>query len=278
VNKKHHVSPKHPRAESIETREKIIAHHDSRVLATAGLIAHGRGEAFDYLIGEKTGEPALRAVKAAAASLLLAEYPVISVNGNAAALVAQDLVSLAEVTGAKLEVNLYYRYPGRETAIRMVLEEAGAKEVLGIGEAASARLPEIGSERRRVDPRGILKADVVLVPLEDGDRTEALRKMGKTVIAIDLNPLSRTAQWSSITIVDNIIRALPHLVAETRRQKDMSRRELEEILHSFDNRQNLGSEIQLINKRLSDLAEKGVYIPEVVELYEHLEEEASKSN
>jgi 4-phosphopantoate--beta-alanine ligase len=57
VNKKHHVSPKHPRAESIETREKIIAHHDSRVLATAGLIAHGRGEAFDYLIGKRVSQP-----------------------------------------------------------------------------------------------------------------------------------------------------------------------------------------------------------------------------
>ena len=33
-----------------------------------------------------------------------------------------------------------------------------------------------------------MKADTVLVPLEDGDRTEALVKMGKTVVAIDLNP------------------------------------------------------------------------------------------
>jgi 4-phosphopantoate--beta-alanine ligase len=154
MSEKKSISPKHPRAESIELREKIITHHELRVVATAGLIAHGRGEAFDYLIGEKTGEPALTAVKAATASLLLAEYPVISVNGNAAALVAQDLVNLTKITGAKIEVNLYYRYSGREAAIKSVLEKAGAKEVLGIGEAASARIPEIGSERRRVDPRG----------------------------------------------------------------------------------------------------------------------------
>ena len=145
------------------------------------------------------------------------------------------------------------------------------KKVLGIGKAASARIPEIGSERRRVDPRGILKADLVLVPLEDGDRTEALLKMGKTVVAIDLNPLSRTAQWSSITIVDNIIRALPNLVEEARKLKLLSDEKLGEIVKSFDNRKNLSSEIHLIKKRLSELSEKGVYIPEVVEIYDHLE-------
>jgi 4-phosphopantoate--beta-alanine ligase len=58
------------------------------------------------------------------------------------------------------------------------------------------------SDRRMVDPDGIYIADVVLVPLEDGDRTEALVKMGKKVIAIDLNPLSRTSQKASITIVE----------------------------------------------------------------------------
>ncbi|NIM45309.1 MAG: DUF137 domain-containing protein, partial [Nitrososphaeria archaeon] len=65
---------------------------------------------------------------------------------------------------------------------------------LGVGETSSARIPELRSERRKVDARGIYSADVVLVPLEDGDRTEALRRMGKSVIAIDLNPLSRTAR------------------------------------------------------------------------------------
>ena len=41
---------------------------------------------------------------------------------------------------------------------------------------------------------GVYKADVVLVPLEDGDRAEALVKLGKLLITIDLNPLSRTAK------------------------------------------------------------------------------------
>ena len=34
-----------------------------------GLIAHGRGESFDYLIGETTTPSAIRAIKAAAAML-----------------------------------------------------------------------------------------------------------------------------------------------------------------------------------------------------------------
>ena len=71
---------------------------------------------------------------------------------------------------------------------------------------SAAVIPELQSERRRVDLSGIMKADTVLVPLEDGDRTEALVKMGKTVVAIDLNPMSRTARSANITIVDNAIR------------------------------------------------------------------------
>ena len=56
---------------------------------------------------------------------------------------------------------------------------------------------------------GIYCADVVLIPLEDGDRAEALVKVGKKVIAIDLNPLSRTAMAAHVTIVDELTRAVP---------------------------------------------------------------------
>ena len=64
---------------------------------------------------------------------------------------------------------------------------------------------ELSSNRRRVDPKGIQKSDIVMVPLEDGDRTEALKKLGKTIITVDLNPISRTSLNADITIVDNII-------------------------------------------------------------------------
>ena len=224
-------------------------------MATAGLIAHGRGEAFDYTLGEKTTKPALNAIQAAAATLLTAEKAVISVNGNTAALVAEEIVRLANVTKAKIEVNLFYRSLERELKIKKLLEKAGADKVLGVGEDASARIPELGSERRRVDPRGILVADVVLVPLEDGDRTEALVKMGKKVIAIDLNPLSRTAQKATITIVDNVVRATPKLV-ETAGKLKQNLEKCPEILLNFDNKKNLVESITLIKERLSKLAEK----------------------
>jgi 4-phosphopantoate--beta-alanine ligase len=35
--------------------------------------------------------------------------------------------------------------------------------------------------------------------------------MGKRVIAIDLNPLSRTARTATLTVVDELTRALPHI-------------------------------------------------------------------
>ena len=54
--------------------------------------------------------------------------------------------------------------------------------------------------------------DVVLVPLEDGDRTIALKKAKKKIITFDLNPLSRTARTADITIVDNVTRAMKLLV------------------------------------------------------------------
>lgn len=260
------IPPNHPRAESLMVREKLAEYFRLGVVVPEGLIAHGRGEAFDYLLGERTNRFALKAIKAAAAAMLLARHPVISVNGNVAALAAGPVVKMAKITGAKIEVNLFYRSLKRELAIKRVLEEAGAEDVLGVGGAASMQIPEVQSERRRVDRRGIGAADVVLVPLEDGDRTEALRKMGKTVIAIDLNPLSRTAQWASITIVDNIVRAMPLLAGEAESLKHQGAEALKEILLKFDNREVLSEAIRAIIRRLSDLADKGVYIPEAAGL------------
>ena len=101
----------HPRKVSLETREKAIEGHEKHVVATAGLLAHGRGEAFDYLIGERTNEQAYESIRAAVAAMLLAKHPVISVNGNACALVPEQIVELSELTGAPLEINLFYYRP-----------------------------------------------------------------------------------------------------------------------------------------------------------------------
>jgi 4-phosphopantoate--beta-alanine ligase len=214
------------------------------LVAAEGLIAHGRGEAYDYLIGERTTKAAQRAIRAAAAALLLSKHPVISVNGNTAALCPRETVELAKETGSAIEVNLFYRTEERERAIKAELEMHGAENVLGVGPRVSAIIPELQSERRRVDPDGIFSADTVFVPLEDGDRTEALVKMGKTVITVDLNPLSRTARAAHITIVDNIIRAMPAIVKAAREIRGS--RSLEKIVDSFDNKKNLRESLKII--------------------------------
>lgn len=244
----------HPRRESLLLRERIIEGYESSVVAGAGVVAHGRGEAFDYLLGEQTPECTKGAIGAAAAAFLIAGRPVISVNGNVAALCPEALVELSRTTGAPLEVNLFYRTEERERAIERVLRHAGATEVLGVGDAASGRIPELGSERRRVDPRGIAAADLVFVPLEDGDRTEALVRMGKRVITVDLNPLSRTARRASITIVDNIIRVLPALVDAARAMHGLERAELEAVVGGYDNGATLGRCLDFIADRLKALA------------------------
>ncbi len=244
----------HPRKVSLETREKIIEGHTRHEVATAGLLAHGRGEAFDYLIGEKTNDIAKHAIKVAVAAMLIAQHPVISVNGNVCALVPEETVTLSELTGAALEINLFYYRKEREDAILGALKSAGAKEVLGTHDRTSETIPELSSNRRKVDPDGIGSADVILVPLEDGDRTEALKTIGKYVITIDLNPMSRTAVYSDITIVDNIIRCLPLMVEYARELKGTPFDELLKMVETFDNEKNLADSIKLMRTRLGELS------------------------
>ena len=208
------VPESHPRYESLLTRHRIEAGVDRGITSRQGLIAQGRGEAYDYLLGEETIDSADRAERAAAAHLLRADHAVISVNGNAAALVPDELVTLSEATGADLEVNLFNRTEERIERIAEYLREHGATEVKGL--TADGRIPGLDHERAKVDADGIGDADVVLVPLEDGDRAEALGEMGKTELVVDLNPLSRSAQVATVPIVDNIIRAIPSITDHAR--------------------------------------------------------------
>ncbi len=48
------IPKSHPRAKSLLIREKLVDGYDDRIVAKEGLLAHGLGEAFDYLLGEKT--------------------------------------------------------------------------------------------------------------------------------------------------------------------------------------------------------------------------------
>ncbi|MFW9916344.1 MAG: 4-phosphopantoate--beta-alanine ligase [Candidatus Thorarchaeota archaeon] len=233
-----YVPDDHPRAVSLRIRERLEKGFEAGIVATAGLFAHGRGEAFDYLIGEQTTEVAIEAIEVAAAYFMLAKQPVISVNGNVAALVPEDLVNLSKVTNAPLEVNLFYRTKKREQLISEKLIQHGAGKILGVGTEV-AEIEELSHKRRFVDPKGILVADLVFVPLEDGDRTEALVRMGKTVITVDLNPLSRTSQAATVSIVDNIVRTLPLLVERTESAKQTSKEMLQKKIAEFNNHRNL---------------------------------------
>ena len=222
----------HPRYQSLLTRHRIEDGVEKGITSKQGLIAEGRGEAFDYLLGEQTIESADAAERAAAAQLLLADQPVLSVNGNVAALVAPEIVDLAEAVGADIEVNLFNRTPERMESIAAHLREHGADDVKGL--TADGRIPNLGHERAKVDTDGIGSADVVLVPLEDGDRAEALGEMGKTEIVIDLNPLSRSAQVAAIPIVDNIIRAIPNMTEHARELQTEDEMRLQEVVDAFD--------------------------------------------
>ncbi|AFN04168.1 phosphopantothenate/pantothenate synthetase [Pyrococcus furiosus DSM 3638] len=258
------IPKSHPRYWSLLYREKIIEGMEKGITAKAGLIAHGRGEAFDYLIGEKTIPPAETAMRAAIAKLLLAKHPVISVNGNVAALVPKETVELAKVLNAKLEINLFYRTEERVKKIAEVLYENGADEVLGIN--PTKRIPGLESERGKVDENGIWKADVILVPLEDGDRTEALCRMGKFVITVDLNPLSRSARMADITIVDNIVRAYPRMIELAKEMKSLPKEDLEKIVATYDNSKVLSEVLIHIRDRLTKLAEGGIWKKEKLDI------------
>ena len=227
----------HPRYKSLLAREKLVEASD--VVAKQGLIAHGRGEAFDYLLGEQTCLPALSAIKAAASALIKAKNPVISVNGNVVALAAREVARLSEISGAKVEVNLFHRTPERISGLTKMMKKVG---IDALGKNADDKIPGLSSERAKCCSDGIGSADVVLVPLEDGDRCEALVKMGKKVITIDLNPLSRTAQTAHITIVDELTRCLPLLSEFIENKKG---------IENFNNKQCLSDVLKFIAERIT---------------------------
>ena len=246
------IPSNHPRAKSLTIRHLLTNGFNSGLVVSEGLIAHGRGEAFDYLIGEKTSTFALDAIKAASSLLLLAEKPVISVNGNVAALCPKEIVDLAYETSSSIEVNLFYRNKKREYLIEETLKKNGANVVLGVGQKEFLKIPELTSNRRHVDPEGIFLADVVFVPLEDGDRTQALINMHKKVITVDLNPLSRTAQNATISIIDNIVRSVPELVKTSKQLKRMSPNSLLKILNNFNNKYNIDNSLKIIRRLKCD--------------------------
>ena len=220
------IPESHPRKKSLLSRQRIVDATKNGLLADSAMIAHGRGEAFDYLLGEKTSNSARLAIKESASRLIKSDNPVISVNGNTVVLAGKSLIRVAAVLNCPIEVNIYYRTEERMSKLNSFLEKQkeivsqeknpdnwigdwnnAVKSVKILGKEGDGRIQGLEGPRSICSSQGIEKADVILVPLEDGDRCEALVNLGKQVLVVDLNPLSRTAKMATITIVDEISRA-----------------------------------------------------------------------
>ena len=227
------IPKSHPRYKSLISREKLVQASNNGLLAESAMIAHGRGEAFDYLLGEKTSKSALKAISEVATRLKKAEKPVISVNGNTAVLAGEELIKIAAFISCPIEINIYYRTDLRVSKLLNLMNiykdkianenppknwkgdwAKGIKEVKILGEKCKGKILGLDGPRSICSSEGIERADVILVPLEDGDRCEALIALDKEVLVIDLNPLSRTARNATVTIVDEVSRASKLLLKE----------------------------------------------------------------
>lgn len=244
----HKIPQTHPRASSLIIREKLVNGFRNGIVVPQGLIAHGRGEAFDYLLGEKTTKYAYEAEKAAVCLLLLSNNSIISVNGNTTVLCAKDLVTLSNVTKSRIEVNLFHKSRARTNAIASILRKEDAFDVLGLDNKSKTVIKRVSSNRKYVDKDGIMNSDTIFLALEDGDRTESLVRMGKKVISVDLNPLSRTAMASNITIIDNIVRAIPNMVKISEQLVKKDKSYLLQQIKNFDNKENMHKSLVTIKK------------------------------
>jgi 4-phosphopantoate---beta-alanine ligase len=235
------IPESHPRKKSLLSRQRIVDATKNGLLADSAMIAHGRGEAFDYLLGEKTSNSARLAIKESASRLIESDNPVISVNGNTVVLAGKSLIRVAAVLNCPIEVNIYYRTEERMSKLNSFLEKQkeivsqeknpdnwigdwnnAVKSVKILGKEGDGRIQGLEGPRSICSSQGIEKADVILVPLEDGDRCEALVNLGKQVLVVDLNPLSRTAKMATITIVDEISRAAELLLEYVINKKEKS--------------------------------------------------------
>ena len=80
------ADPSHPRYQSLLLRHRLEQAEQQGLLAGSAMIAHGRGEAYDYLLGEQTIASAHLATLYALDALKRANRPVLSLNGNDVAL------------------------------------------------------------------------------------------------------------------------------------------------------------------------------------------------
>ena len=254
----------HPRYKSLSARYLLEEAQKGGLLAGTAMIAHGRGEAFDHLIGEQTIPSALLATKYAAKLLSSAQRPIISINGNTAILSGDYLIRCAAILECSIEINIFYRTEKRISGLVNYLEERKEKiskehseidgwehKVLNVnilGKVAECKIVNLEGPRSKCCCDGIYAADVVFVPLEDGDRCEALIRMGKSVIVVDLNPLSRSAEMANVTIVDEISRVGENLF-------NILQAGFESIEGEWKNNENINQSLIWINNRLDNLSD-----------------------
>ena len=243
------ADPSHPRYQSLLLRHRLEEAEKQGMLAGSAMIAHGRGEAYDYLLGEQTIPSAHEATLHALRALKNAERPIISLNGNAVALAGEQLLALAQQLKCPVEINIFYRTPERMSALLERLETIKKERSLDVeilGASPNARIPGLKGPRAKCTKEGIIDSDVILVPLEDGDRCEALVAMGKTVIVIDLNPLSRSAKMGTITIVDELTRVAENMLFRFDSIK------MSEVSKTYDNEEALRDALRHIATKFSD--------------------------
>tara|TARA_B100000700_G_scaffold49711_1_gene52633 strand:+ start:21961 stop:22713 length:753 start_codon:yes stop_codon:yes gene_type:complete len=242
------IPDSHPRKSSLLARAKLVQAAAEGLLAESAMIAHGRGEAFDYMLGEETSDSAKKSIQEAAARLLEANNPVISMNGNSTVLAGKHAIRAASIIGCPVEVNIYYRTEERMAKLITTLEswkneiakeDPRANRVEILGSEADGRIRGLKGPRALCSSRGIEMADVILVPLEDGDRCEALIDQGKQVIAVDLNPLSRTARMATVTIVDEVTRAMKTLCEILNERPEST---------NWNNKQNLREALKIMSQ------------------------------
>lgn len=275
------IPDSHPRKRSLISRYALTDAAAAGMLAESALIAHGRGEAFDYLLGERTHPTAAAAIAQSAALLAAAERPCLTLNGNTTALVADEALQVAAVCGAVIELNVYYRTEARIEALMQHLRarrdallatdpppawRGTADEWHGrlaavplLGEHPDATVPGLEGPRAVCNADGMLAADVLFVPLEDGDRCEAMVAHGAQVIVVDLNPLSRTARTASVTIVDEVGRAMPQLLAHLLAESPPA-------VQPWDNRAALEAVLRSMGESIAEqgqqlLTETDIWVP-----------------
>jgi 4-phosphopantoate--beta-alanine ligase len=176
---------------------------------------------------------------------------VFSVNGSAAALAGEEITDLVGGHDRLLiEVNLFHHTAERSRRIADYLRGLGVPRVVESASEDAVPLASIQHARKHMHKDGIARADVVMVALEDGDRCQALVESGRQVIAIDLNPLSRTARLANVTIVDELTRTIHVLRACMETDRKRTPQELKGRIARYNNQAVLERAVAAIRSGL----------------------------